>query len=100
MILDLVLNYIKNKSKNLFKISQKQFSKDYSKYKTNLGFNNKFVFHSFRHTFTNKLKQENVLPNIIDELTGHSQESAMSMERYSNKYNVGILKDAIEKLAF
>jgi len=99
-ILNLVLNYIKNKSKNLFKITQKQLTKDYSLYKKSLGFNTQYVFHSFRHSFTNKLKQSEVSANIIDELTGHAQDSAMSMQRYSNKYNINILKEAIENVAY
>ena len=96
-----ILEYIKDKPNNLFTINQKQFGKDFSKFKTKLGFTNKLVFHSFRHTVSNKLKQALVDPTIIDEITGHAHStSSMSLGRYANKYNIGILYSYLEKLEY
>jgi integrase len=96
-----LLEYIKNKPNKLFTISATQFAKDFSKFKTSLGFSSKLVFHSFRHTVSNKLKQAQVDPSIIDEITGHAHSSSgMSLGRYANRYNIGILYSYLEKLEY
>ena len=86
---------------NIFKIQTKSFSMRYGKYNKKLGFGKDKVFHSYRHSFTNKLKQQLVEPTVIDELTGHSHsKSSMSLDRYANKYSLDILKDAVEKVSY
>lgn len=89
------------KNKNLFTVKHSYFTKKYSEYNANAGFGETKVFHSFRHTFSDKLKQQRIENTIIDELTGHAHsESGMSLGRYANKYEVSILKEVIEKVKY
>ncbi len=58
------------------------------------------VFHSFRHTFDNALKQNRVDGNMISELMGHAMDS-LAMSRYADPYRPKVLlEDAILKLDF
>jgi integrase len=58
------------------------------------------VFHSFRHTFDDTLKQNLVNDSIISELMGHS-EGSLAMRRYADPFRPEvILKEAIMKLDF
>jgi integrase len=50
----------------------------------------KKVFHSFRHNLQDNLKQNMVLPEIIDELVGHVHQG-QTMKRYTKQYRVQIL---------
>lgn len=52
------------------------------------------VFHSFRHTFANKLKQQGVSESIIAELLGHKNHS-ITMGRYGKKYKPKVMLDAL-----
>ncbi|MFH0959352.1 MAG: hypothetical protein V1897_11675 [Pseudomonadota bacterium] len=56
-------------------------------------------FHSWRHTFANKLKQALVQPEIISELLGHSINS-ISMNRYGKKFLPGTLLEEIQKVEY
>jgi integrase len=57
-------------------------------------------FHSFRHSFQNNLKQNLVIPSIIDDLAGHAQQGE-SMKRYGKPYIPEVLfKEGILKLNF
>ncbi len=85
----------------LYEIKLNYFTKVYSQWNGAVGFGREKVFHSYRHTFSNKLKQQLVEPTVIDELTGHAHSSSgMSIGRYSNTYNINILKEAIEKVSY
>ena len=55
------------------------------------------VFHSFRHTFTNTLKQAGVSETLIAELVGHSNSESMTMGRY---YRPKVLLEALMKLDY
>ena len=55
------------------------------------------TFHSFRHTFTDELKQALVNPTVIDEYTGHAVKSE-SMGRYCKRFNIEVLKEAVDKI--
>ena len=57
------------------------------------------VFHSFRHTFTNNLKQNDVNDVMISELVGHSV-SSITMSRYGKRYEPKKLFEAIKKLKY
>lgn len=58
------------------------------------------VFHSFRHTFDNALKQNMVDGNIISELMGHTNDS-LAMSRYADPFRPKVLlEQAITKLDF
>ena len=54
------------------------------------------TFHSLRHNFTDALKQKDVTPTIIDELTGHAVYGE-SMGRYGKRYKPQVLAKTIEE---
>jgi integrase len=57
------------------------------------------VFHSFRHTLANSLKQKGVQEVIIAEILGHAVDS-MTMSRYGKRYEPKVLLEAISKYDF
>ncbi len=61
--------------------------------------NKKRVFHSFRHTFINNLKQQHLDENVISELVGHSTGS-ITLGRYGKAYFVDIKLETINKLNY
>ncbi|MFA6196565.1 MAG: tyrosine-type recombinase/integrase [Sulfurimonas sp.] len=101
-ILQELLAYMKPlKRDNLFTIPASQFSIDYGAFKTLLGFDRKLVFHSFRNTLQNKLKQQKVQNMIINELVGHSSVTSEKMtDGYTNKYNLEILHEELLKVKY
>ena len=58
------------------------------------------VFHSFRHTVTNTLKQIGISESLISELVGHSTSGSMTMGRYGKRYQPKVLLEALEKLDY
>jgi integrase len=58
------------------------------------------VFHSFRHTVTDTLKQAGVIETVIAELVGHSNSASMTMGRYGKRYQPKVLLDALMKLDY
>ena len=60
----------------------------------------KKVFHSFRHTVTDTLKQVGVSETVIAELVGHSNSGSMTMGRYGKRYQPKVLLDALVKLDY
>jgi integrase len=69
-------------------------------------FNRKFVtkdpkkvFHSFRHTLANNLKQIGVQEVTIAEILGHANES-MTMSRYGKRYEPKVLMEALKQLDY
>jgi integrase len=96
-----VLTYVKTLNQNnLFNISANKFSSDFSKFKTTLEFGEKKVFHSFRNTLQNDLKQKSVELAIIDELSGHAPTNSKMSLHYTKPYYLTILKEAIEKISY
>jgi site-specific recombinase XerD len=95
------LDFIKNKNGNIFDIKEEKMSKDFGIFKTKLGFNEKKVFHSFRHFFQNELKQKEVNYQIIQEIVGHSEDEDHKMTNtYTKSYKLQVLKENIDKLDF
>ena len=101
-ILEDVLAYMKTiKRKNLFTIKASQFAIDYSNFKKSLGFGRKLVFHSYRNTLQNKLKQARVEGMIINELAGHGPNDEDKLtDDYTYKYGVDILYEKILKVKY
>jgi len=54
------------------------------------------MFHSFRHTFKNGLKNAGVEKTMRDDLCGHADNSAGA--GYEHGQSVEAIKEAIEKL--
>lgn len=101
-ILNELLTYSNAKESNLFMLDAKQYSKWY-RIKFNRALittDSKKVFHSFRHGFVNKLIQKGVQGEHIASLVGHSQELSITFNVYGNKINLGLLKEAIEKVQY
>lgn len=58
------------------------------------------VFHSFRHTVTDTLKQIGVAETVIAEIVGHSTSGSMTMGRYGKRYQPKVLLEALVKLDY
>jgi integrase len=62
------------------------------------------VFHSFRHSFKDALRQGKVNQEIHDALTGHSQASTVSggygAKEMLARFGVAVLREAVEKVAY
>ena len=97
-----LLNYIKSvKTNNLFKIKSNYFSIEFGEFKTKLGFGKKYVFHSFRNTLHDRLKQAKVQLQMVNEIVGHGPEDEEKITNdYTNPYELHILKEAIEKISY
>jgi len=61
--------------------------------------NPKRVFHSFRHSLADRLKQSGVQETLIAEILGHTIES-VTMGRYGKRYQPKVLLEALEKLDY
>lgn len=57
------------------------------------------VFHSFRHTFINQLKQAGIAKEKISALVGHEDESE-TFGRYGKSYEPAVLLAVVETLRF
>ncbi|MDD2900655.1 MAG: site-specific integrase [Desulfuromonadaceae bacterium] len=55
------------------------------------------VFHSFRHSFANNLKQRGIAESLIAELMGHKNHS-ITTGRYGKKYDVTLLCNAVNTI--
>lgn len=59
----------------------------------------KKVFHSFRHTVADTLKQAGVQESVISEILGHTHKS-ITTGRYGKRYQPSVLLEAIVKLDY
>lgn len=76
------------------------FSKSYRNFnKRYVTQDSKKVFHSFRHNFTDNLKQQGLQESMIAELVGHSVKS-MTFSRYGKEFNPAILRENMLKLDY
>lgn len=57
------------------------------------------VFHSFRHTVIDELKQIGESKEVVSELVGHVVKD-ITFGRYGKSYSVQILRNTIEKLSY
>jgi integrase len=74
------------------------YSKWFGQYKNLIGIKDpKKTFHSFRHTFIDRLKQLDVPDGKIQELVGHANHS-ITTGRYGKPYRPAALKEVIEVL--
>ncbi len=73
-------------------------SKWFGRFKSKLGFERGYDFHSFRHTVATQLKNSNVATLIAEELMGHAHQS-ITYERYGKSMNLNTMKIAIECIA-
>ena len=61
--------------------------------------NGNLVFHSFRHTFINQAKQQQLDINILKEIVGHSATD-ITLNHYGKSYSINVKKKEIDKLNF
>jgi integrase len=59
----------------------------------------KKVFHSFRHTVADTLKQKGVPEGVIAEILGHANGS-ITTGRYGKRFRPGVLLEALKKLDY
>jgi len=57
------------------------------------------TLHSTRHTFTNKLKQQYIPYDVLEELTGHSSQHKM-LDHYSQAHTLKAKYEAIKKVQY
>lgn len=57
------------------------------------------VFHSFRHTVADTLKQSGIAEGVIAEILGHANDS-ITTGRYGKRYRPQVLLDALMKLEY
>ena len=75
-------------------------SKWFSRYRKSLGVNGEGkVFHSFRHTAVDHLKQKEVAKELVAAIVGHTDESE-TFNRYGKQYTPAVLQPYIEILEF
>lgn len=77
-----------------------QFGKWYQKFNRRKVTNDpKKVFHSFRHTVADTLKQAGVAEAVIAEILGHAN-SSITTGRYGKRYRPDMLMEALMKLDY
>ncbi|MBT0652906.1 site-specific integrase [Geomobilimonas luticola] len=111
LLKDGLLEYVENMRKggqvrlwpNLIK-RRDGYSHDFGKWYQR--FNRKYVtddtrkvFHSFRHTVADHMKQKGVSDTVIAEILGHAHDS-IAMGRYGKRYQPQVLLDALLKLEY
>jgi integrase len=76
------------------------YSNWFGRYKNLIGLTDpKKTFHSFRHTFIDRLKQLDVPDGKIQELVGHANHS-ITTGRYGKPYRPVALKEVVEALDY
>jgi integrase len=76
------------------------YSKWFSRFKRAAGIaNSRIVFHSFRHTFINELKQGGAPEAAIKQLVGHV-DSSITTGRYGKTLPAPVLSRSVELLSF
>ena len=94
-----LFEYINGISNNkLFQIKKSYFAKNFSAFKTKIGFNHKLTFHSFRHSVASKLKNQAKSTEIGEEITGHAKNT--SFNRYAKDYDLINKKEALDKIFY
>jgi integrase len=72
----------------------------FPRYRRSVGVSDKRKsFHSLRHTFRQRLADQDVQDSVLSDLLGHVDET-MTHGRYGSRANVTRLRDAVERLDF
>lgn len=96
-----VLEHVeKLEQNNLFNISSNKFSSAFSIFKQKLNFKETQVFHSFRNTLQNDLKQNFVSLSVIDCIVGHKINESKTTLDYTQPYYLTTLKKGLESLSY
>ena len=73
--------------------------KKFTRLKTELGFDNRHVFHSIRKTVVTILENEGVLENVVADLIGHAKNT-ITFGLYSGGVSLTVKGEALDKLAY
>ncbi|WP_273727833.1 site-specific integrase [Brucella gallinifaecis] len=77
------------------------FSKWWGRYSRKIAVHtDKTAFHSFRHNFTDALREAEVADDVSRQLTGHADKTGDSHARYGTKASLKRLRDGINKVSF
>ena len=75
-------------------------SRWYGRYRKRIGIDDSTkVFHSFRHTVIDQLKQKEVPKEMVANIAGHLDES-VTFGRYGKDYKPAVMQQYIEMLEF
>lgn len=83
--------------KDLFAVDPHYYSQRFTKIKSKVIQSNKKVFHSFRHTLDNTLKQADVPKDKRDSITGHAPVTIVE-GMYTQPFNPRLKLDALIKV--
>ena len=72
-----------------------KFSRDFSRFKTGLGYGKKHVFHSFRHTFRTELENTIHKDSHINAVMGHEGENRGEGRIYVKGVSVKVLANVV-----
>lgn len=75
------------------------FSQAFSLFKRELGYDERFVFHSLRKSFTTQLQRADTSGVIIAELLGHST-GTITFDVYAKGHSMGQLQSAVERVRY
>lgn len=72
------------------------FSREFSRFKANLGIDRMTVFHSFRHSFRTVLENTEFKDSWIDAVMGHEGEDRSEGKTYAKRVNIDKLSQVVE----
>ena len=80
-------------------VSERAFSKFYKRLTGSVGIDDsKLVFHSFRHTFADALRQADIDTGLIKALMGHADQGVTAI--YGNGYSLASLHKAVQSIEY
>ena len=100
-----LLHYVKASTDLLFSVAHQNPNRvtdafnDLLSLKTS-EFGERLSLHSLRHTFVTKARSKGVEIGTVQELVGHSKRGAGVTDRYTHRYELADLRDAVEKIRY
>jgi len=73
-----------------------QFSREFSRLKTDLGISPKVVFHSFRHSFRTGVESTDLRESHIDTVMGHEGSGKSEGRTYTKRVSTAKLQEVVE----
>ena len=101
------LKYAQSRDDKLFDgLKAETFTQWFGEFRESLGiakyddFNQRKVFHSFRHTFITKSRAENSQVDKVQQVVGHEKIHFGVTDRYSHTYDIIQILDVVDKVSF
>jgi site-specific recombinase, phage integrase family len=98
-----LLEYVNSKkSRNIFKVSNKDFSEIFRSQiqRKFIDKDSKKTFYSFRHYFIDYLVQREVEANLIAQIVGHEKQYKILLNTYAKPINANTLKAKVEMVSY